>query len=120
MKMQSVLKIEELLMFLLSIYLFQTLDYAWWWFPALLLAPDLSILGYAVNPRIGAAAYNFFHHKGVAVATFLIGVYLAVPLLQLAGIILFAHSSMDRIFGYGLKYPDHFKHTHLGWIGKKE
>jgi hypothetical protein len=24
---------------------------------------------------------------------------------------------MDRIFGYGLKYPDAFQHTHLGWIG---
>ncbi|WP_206365138.1 DUF4260 family protein [Sphingobacterium corticibacterium] len=23
---------------------------------------------------------------------------------------------MDRIFGYGLKYLDDFKHTHLGWI----
>lgn len=20
---------------------------------------------------------------------------------------------------YGLKYTDHFKHTHLGWIGQK-
>lgn len=27
---------------------------------------------------------------------------------------------MDRIFGYGLKYSDDFKHTHLGMIGKKE
>ena len=24
---------------------------------------------------------------------------------------------MDRMFGYGLKYDDAFKHTHLGWIG---
>ncbi|TAG51385.1 MAG: DUF4260 family protein, partial [Runella slithyformis] len=32
------------------------------------------------------------------------------------GIILFAHSAMDRIAGYGLKYEDAFKHTHLGWL----
>jgi hypothetical protein len=38
--------------------------------------------------------------------------------LQLAGIILFTHSSMDRVFGYGLKYPDSFNNTHLGPIGK--
>jgi uncharacterized protein YbjT (DUF2867 family) len=25
---------------------------------------------------------------------------------------------MDRVLGYGLKYPDAFKHTHLGTIGK--
>ena len=40
-----------------------------------------------------------------------------VVALQVAGIILFTHSNMDRILGYGLKYPDDFKHTHLGWIG---
>lgn len=36
---------------------------------------------------------------------------------MLAGVILFAHASMDRIFGYGLKYADDFKHTHLQEIG---
>ena len=35
------------------------------------------------------------------------------------GIILFGHSSMDRFFGYGLKYENGFKFTHLGEIGKK-
>jgi|GEM_PF-4046304 len=25
---------------------------------------------------------------------------------------------MDRIFGYGLKFGDNFRHTHLGGIGK--
>lgn len=34
--------------------------------------------------------------------------------------ILFGHSAMDRIFGYGLKFNDNFKNTHLGWIGKKD
>jgi hypothetical protein len=27
---------------------------------------------------------------------------------------------MDRLFGYGLKYPDAFTHTHLGTIGKSK
>jgi hypothetical protein len=39
--------------------------------------------------------------------------------LQIAGIILFGHSSMDRTFGYGLKLGEGFKYTHLGIIGKK-
>jgi hypothetical protein len=38
---------------------------------------------------------------------------------MLAGIILFAHSSMDRLFGYGLKYFTGFSDTHLGKIGKE-
>ena len=41
----------------------------------------------------------------------------ATPPLLL-GIILFGHASMDRVFGYGLKFGDNFHHTHLGWIGK--
>ena len=39
-------------------------------------------------------------------------------LFLVTGVILYGHASMDRIFGYGLKYGDHFQHTHLGWIGK--
>jgi len=39
--------------------------------------------------------------------------------MQVIGIILFGHSSMDRMFGYGLKLGQGFKYTHLGIIGKK-
>lgn len=39
--------------------------------------------------------------------------------LPLVVIILFGHWAIGRIFGYGLKYGDDFKHTHLGWIGRK-
>ena len=35
------------------------------------------------------------------------------------GILLFTHSSFDRLLAYGLKYTDDFKHTHLGFIGKR-
>ncbi|MGJ8618394.1 MAG: DUF4260 family protein, partial [Sulfitobacter sp.] len=34
---------------------------AWWVFVALLLAPDLFMLGYLAGPRVGAAAYNLGH-----------------------------------------------------------
>ncbi len=39
--------------------------------------------------------------------------------LQLIGLVLLAHSSFDRVFGYGLKFADSFKNTHLGPIGGK-
>jgi hypothetical protein len=38
---------------------------------------------------------------------------------MLAGTILLGHSSLDRVLGYGLKYPDSFQNTHLGVIGRK-
>ena len=62
--------------------------------------------------------YNLFHHKGIALALLAMGMYQQIPYLELAGIILFAHAAMDRLFGYGLKYPDSFQNTHLGKVGK--
>lgn len=117
--MKNVLKIEELFMFLLGIYLFMQLDYEWWWFLVLILAPDISMLGYLVNNKIGAFTYNLFHHKAIAILVYLLGIYFQDQLWQLVGIILFAHSSFDRALGYGLKYNSSFNDTHLGKIGGK-
>lgn len=112
--MKNMLKLEELAMFLLSVFFFSQLQFSWWWYPALFFAPDLSMLGYLANTRMGAYTYNFFHHKMLAIVVGLAGFYLHHESYMLAGIILFGHSSFDRILGYGLKYPDSFKNTHLG------
>jgi hypothetical protein len=50
----------------------------------------------------------------LAVALFVLGIIHNVPLSALAGAIMLGHSAFDRVLGYGLKYPDSFKHTHLG------
>ncbi len=118
--MKYLLKLEELLMFALSIFFFSKLNYAWWWYLLLFFAPDLSMLGYLGGTRIGAYVYNFVHHKALSIAIFVISVLLANQPLQLAGLILFGHSSMDRVLGYGLKYEDSFQHTHLGMIGNSK
>jgi Domain of unknown function (DUF4260) len=115
--MKNLLKIEELFMFLLGLYMFSLLDYPWWLFAALFLAPDIGLLGYLINNKAGAFCYNTTHHKGLAIAVYLGGVYFISPILMLVGTIMFAHSSFDRILGYGLKYFSNFKETHLGTIG---
>lgn len=112
--MKYLLKLEELFMFALTIFLFSKLDFAWWWYLALLLTPDLSAIGYFGGPQLGAITYNLIHHKALGVSIFIFGVLLASQPLQLAGLILFGHSSMDRVLGYGLKYSDAPNHTHLG------
>jgi len=119
-RMNNLLKLEELGQFLLSIILFNQSDYAWWVFPACILLPDLSMIGYSINTKTGAWLYNLFHHKLLAIAVLILGFWLNNSSLTLAGVILFGHSAMDRMFGYGLKFTDNFKHTHLGWIGKKD
>ncbi|MEW6404379.1 MAG: DUF4260 domain-containing protein [Chloroflexota bacterium] len=115
--MKYLLKLEEALMFGFSIYLFSRLDYAWWWYLLLIMAPDLSMIGYIGGARLGAWTYNLVHHKALGIGILTLGFVLASQPLQLAGLILFGHSSMDRVLGYGLKYSDSFQHTHLGMIG---
>ncbi|WP_119081025.1 DUF4260 domain-containing protein [Chitinophaga alhagiae] len=119
--MNKLLKLEEAAMFLLALLMFaQQTEYPWWLFAACLLLPDLSMIGYAAGPATGAYVYNFFHHKGVALLTYFAGVYFVNEALTFTGIILFAHASMDRVFGYGLKFMTGFSDTHLGKIGKKQ
>jgi hypothetical protein len=116
--MKTLLKLEDFAELALSVFAFSHLDFAWWWFPAFILLPDLSMIGYLINTRAGAVLYNLFHHKGVGIAVGVAGFMLGQEAVILAGIILFGHSAMDRLFGYGLKYSDDFKNTHLGKIGK--
>jgi len=40
------LKLEEITIFLLCIFLFNQLNFSWWWFPALLFLPDIGMIAY--------------------------------------------------------------------------
>jgi hypothetical protein len=116
--MKNILRLEELAMWAISVYTLYLFRVDWWVYPVLVLGPDISFLGYAAGNKAGAATYNIFHHKGIAIALFAIGLILPDLTLQIIGIILFGHSSQDRVFGYGLKLEEGFKYTHLGMIGK--
>jgi len=89
-----------------------------WLVPAL-LAPDLSIAGYAAGPRIGAVVYNAVHNLVLALGLVGIGFLVASTPLVLAGAVLIAHIGMDRTSGFGLKYATSFQDTHLGRIGRR-
>lgn len=108
--MKNVIKLEEAAMFGLSMYVLNSLN-AQWWYLLLFIGTDISLLGYLTGNKIGAACYNLFHHKGVVVAFFIAGLLLPHLLLQIIAIVLFGHSSMDRMFGYGLKTNEGFKYT---------
>lgn len=119
--MKYILRLEELGLFAIAafgLYL-QPLQFPWWLWILLFLAPDLGALGYLINPRAGAVNYNLLHYRFTGVSVLAIGYFAHHPYLVLAGLIVLGHSSFDRPLGYGLKWPDHFKHTHLGWIGDK-
>lgn len=114
--MQRTLKLEELAMFGFSIFLFNQTEYAWWVYLALFLTPDIGMIGYVFNTKIGAVTYNLVHHKGIALCILILGYYYSTEWVVLTGIILFGHAAFDRMLGYGLKFEDSFKHTHLGWL----
>ncbi|MDX1617164.1 MAG: DUF4260 domain-containing protein, partial [Balneolaceae bacterium] len=115
--MKHLIRLEELAMFALSIALFPSLEFQWWWYPTLIFLPDISMGGYLLNAKAGARLYNLFHHKGAGLLVYMIGLFAGNGTAQLCGLILFGHASLDRLFGYGLKFDDSFRHTHLGWIG---
>lgn len=115
--MNNLLKTEEALIFLVCILFFPYFDLSWWWLVGFILLPDASMIGYLINSKVGAYTYNLVHHRGLAIAIAFVGYYFVEPWILFAGYILFTHASMDRIFGYGLKYEKGFKFTHLGEIG---
>ena len=115
--MKKLMQLEEAAMLMISIYGLYLLKVDWWIYILLIIGPDISMLGYIGGNKAGAVIYNIFHHKALAIFIFLLGLINYNFVLQVAGCILFGHSSMDRMFGYGLKHFSGFKQTHLGQIG---
>jgi hypothetical protein len=97
---------------------FLFLGLPWWAFLLLLIVPDVSMVGYLRGPRVGAIVYNLVHDLATGVAVAGLGLAVGSVPLAAAGAILVAHSGMDRMAGYGLKFPDAFRNTHLGRIGR--
>ena len=119
--MKSILKLEELALTAVALYAlsFHLLGLSPWLWVLLFFAPDISMLGYLVNAKVGAITYNLFHHRGIALLVLAAGYFAKAEIGVSIGILLFAHASFDRILGYGLKYASDFKDTHLGRIGKQ-
>ena len=109
----ALLRVEGVALLVLSVLLYRVNGGGWLMFGVLLLAPDLSMLGYLAGPQVGAAIYNTFHTYAMPAVIGALGMIFANPLMVAVALIWFAHIGMDRTLGYGLKYPSSFKDTHL-------
>lgn len=109
---KNILRIEGALFFLISLYVFHLREMSWLIFILLLFTPDISMIGYLKNKKIGSIIYNLGHNYLLAIALVILGNLTPYDWMVTLGIILFAHVSLDRALGYGLKYPDDFKNTH--------
>ena len=111
------LRLEGLAMFAAAVGVFLINGGAWWALVPLLLAVDISAVGYLAGPRVGAFTYNLAHTWIIGIAVLALGAAVSSGPLLVAGAVLVAHVGMDRLAGYGLKYPSAFGDTHLGRIG---
>jgi hypothetical protein len=87
--------------------------YPWWLLVVLVLAPDLSMLGFVAGPSAGTVSYNAMHTYALPVLLAALGVIVEADLAVQLGLIWLTHIGVDRAIGYGLKYPSGFKDTHL-------
>jgi Domain of unknown function (DUF4260) len=110
------LRLEGLALFTGALVVYFDQGYAWWLLVLLFLAPDLSFAGYAAGPRIGAAVYNAVHSTIGPIVLAVIGVLTNTDWCVQLALIWLAHIGLDRLLGYGLKYPTAFKDTHLSRV----
>lgn len=114
MVIRKTLQLEGLAIFLIAISFWGKMSGNWWLFLILFFTPDISMLGYLKDKKLGAMLYNLVHNFFLAFIILALGeAILNSQMVSLAGIILFAHVGLDRFLGFGLKYPTGFKSTHF-------
>ena len=111
------LRVEAAALLTGALIAYSTTGQPWWLVPVVLLLPDLAMTGYAAGTRVGAFLYNLAHATPVPALVIGLGWWQHRPLLLGLGLVWLAHIGLDRLMGYGLKYDDHFQHTHLGMLG---
>lgn len=107
------LRLEGLVVLAVGIVVYARIEASWMLFALLFLVPDVSMVGYLKDQKIGATAYNAVHtYVGPAflgAAAYWFGSGLAGQI----AVIWVSHIGFDRLFGFGLKYPSGFGDTHL-------
>jgi uncharacterized protein DUF4260 len=113
---KPLLHLEGALVLFLSCILYHQLNGSWLLFVLLLLVPDLFLLGYTINKIVGAACYNLVHTYVLPLSLFYL-LWLSGHQSQCWLILIWtAHIGLDRLLGYGLKYPSGFRDTHLNKV----
>jgi len=107
------LRLESAAILIGAIALYADAGWSWLAFIGLLLAPDISLLALAVNDRLGATLYDVVHNYTLPVALGVVSLLAGASLGMQVATVWIAHIGMDRLVGYGLRYPSNSKETHL-------
>jgi len=109
------LRLEALLVLLATLIGYAALHGRWWLFAVLFLVPDLSLIGYLAreNQRFAASLYNAIHTYAGPLAIGLAAWKAHSTVTGQVAVIWIAHIAIDRLLGFGLKYAQGFKPTHI-------
>jgi hypothetical protein len=110
------LRLEGLAAFALGAGLYWQRGESWLLFVLLFFTPDFSFLGYLAGTRVGAVVYNTVHTYALPAALGAAGLLGNNNLAVALALIWAAHIGLDRVLGFGLKYPSAFKDTHLARV----
>jgi hypothetical protein len=109
------LRLEGLVALVVGCIAYQRLyPHRWGLFALLFLVPDVSLLGY-LRPanKTSAAFYNLVHSYVLPLVLGLLAWERGGVLGGQLALIWMAHISFDRCLGYGLKFPESFRYTHI-------
>jgi len=110
---RMLLRLEGAVVLAAAAFAYAWVGGGWAMFAVLFLVPDVFMLGYLRNPRIGAAVYNAGHTYLAPTVLAAYGLLQAQPLALEIALIWIAHIGFDRLLGFGLKYQTAFGHSHL-------
>ena len=109
------LRLEALLVLVGSLFCYPALHGSWWLFAVLFLAPDISLIGYLSgdHTRLAARIYNAAHSYVLPLVLGLAAWKVQSSVAGQVAVIWVAHIAFDRFLGFGLKYRQAFKPTHI-------
>src|SRR3954468_18038258 len=107
------LHLEGVAVFVAACVFYREIGASWIKFAVLFLVPDLFMLGYLIDKRVGARLYNSVHTYTAPFLLWTVVYFGNQPRLLPICMIWIAHIGVDRFLGYGLKYDSDFKDTHL-------
>lgn len=97
------MRLEGLALLAAAVALYAHQGYGWLALVLLLVAPDLALIAYLLNRRVGVAVYNFVHTLTLPLVLGVFGVWTGQPLWTQMAVGWAAHIGMDRTLGLPLR-----------------
>lgn len=110
---KKLLRIENAAVFLLLLVLYHNFGLSWRMFMIFILFPDVFMLGYLKDSKLGARIYNIGHSYAFPIGIVIASMATDSLFLATLSAIWAMHIAVDRAMGLGLKLEKGFKHTHL-------